>query len=540
MGACMSTKAVEAEQVNPPPHPQARRVWLVSTPVDSRDVPLDLVGIDSDGLKAAMRNRGLETEHWALKVDPQTNVKAEPSIFDITVQGGSLVSQIHSTSSPYWKGITRRVAIGWTLWTDQEIMQASKLLIRARPKYDGRHNNSQMLARLLGRHIDFVPAQSQQTEAATTTATSPSGSILKADSTAHEANNRSQMTLVSGAQSQPSQSIESDANEIKPASESNVSRVPASIRNSQRMSVARPPLIHFSTAPSAAASEMGTLVRPPLQRSAETESGASSPTGSARKSLPPQPRHLQQQPTSSPLNPSHRTHRQTASETRTHGRARTHSDATAAYATLGATDRRITMDGRVPRATRRRSEAPAEWLAEVAGGNARFSSVRSRSGPGTGRDVRRESVMSLGGGSVVGSPSMGAMGAMGSWGHSGFPASPSMIGGLPSMPMAGFAAASSGMGMGMGMMPNSSPSMMFNPAALQVPMPYFASPQMPFLPSMPMLAPPSPGFHSGASSGVPTPPESPHLSTTHLPKAYVPEIMFSPPSHAQQRQSPHV
>ncbi|CBQ71002.1 conserved hypothetical protein [Sporisorium reilianum SRZ2] len=552
MGACMSTKAVVAEEVNPPPHPQARRVWLVSTPVDSKDVPLDLVGIDADGLKAAMRNRGLETEHWALKVDPPADVKAQPSIFDITVQAGNLVSQVHPTSSPYWNGITRRVAVGWTLWTDDEIVQACKLLIQARPKYDGRTNNSQMLARLLGRHIDFVPAQPQQAEAAMVTATSPSGSILKAESTTHDAaaaltpaNNRSQMTLVSAGQSQRSQSIESEANELKPGSESNVARIPASIRNSQRMSVARPPLIHLSTAPSAAASEMGTLVRPTLQRSAETESGASSPSGSVRISLPPQSRHLpQQQPaSSSPLNPSYRTHRQTASEIRTVGRTRTHSDATAAYATVGAADRRFTMDGtgRVSRPSRRRSEAPAEWLAEVPGaaGDARFSSVRSRSGPG--RDMRRESVLSLGGGggSVVGSPSMGTWGA-----HAGLPASPSMVGlpTMPSMPMAGFAGVppQMGMGMGMGVFPPPSPSMMLNPGALQVPMPYFAAPQMPFLPSMPMLAPPSPGFHSHASSGVPTPPESPHLTTTQMAKSYIPEIMFSPPVVAQHRPSQHV
>ncbi|TKY87765.1 hypothetical protein EX895_003346 [Sporisorium graminicola] len=547
MGACMSTKAVVAEEVNPVPHPQARRVWLVSTPVDSRDVPQDLIGIDADGLRAAMRNRGLETEHWALKVDPQADVKAEPSIFDITVQGGSLVSQVHSTSSPYWKGITRRVAIGWTLWTDEEIVQACKLLIQARPKYDGRTNNSQMLARLLGRHVDYVPAPAQQTETATTpTSTSPSGSILKTDSSTHDAaltpgNNRSQMTLDSGAQSQRSHSIESDANESKAGPESNVSRVPASIRNSQRMSVHRPPLIHLSTAPSAAASEAGVLVRPTLQRSAETDSGSSSPTtGSVRMSLPPQPRHLQQQQqTSSPLNPSHRMHRQTASELQPQGRARTHSDAAAAYATMSAADRRMTMDGtgRVPRASRRRSEAPAEWLVEMpsgGGADARFSSVRSRSGQG--RDMRRDSVLSLGGGSgsVTASPSMGGWGA-----HSGFPAAPSMVGmptmpSMQGMPMTGFGAPSQ-MGGGMGMFPPPSPSMMFNSGALQVPMPYFATPQMPFLPSMPMLAPPSPGFYSHASSGVPTPPESPHIATAHLPKSHVPEIMLSPPVSSQQR-----
>ncbi|EST05801.1 hypothetical protein PSEUBRA_004828 [Kalmanozyma brasiliensis GHG001] len=549
MGNCMSSKAVVVEEVNPAPHPEARRVWLVSTPVDAKDVPLDLVGIDADGLKAAMRNRGLETEHWALKVDPQTGVKAEPSIIDITVEGGKLVSHIHPTSSPYWKGITRRVAIGWTLWKDDEILEASKLLIHARPKYDGRANNSQQLARLLGRHIDFVPPQSQQMETQTTNTTSetlagsaasPAASMRKTDSAGQET--QSQMTLVSAATlSQRSQSIEeSDAvNEMgvmtKGNTENNVSRVPASIRQSQRMSVARPPLIHLSTAPSASGSEVGTMVRPILNRSAETDSFPS-PTGSVRMSLPPQAK--QPQSPSSPLNPGNRMQRQSMSEIRTAGRARTNSDATAAYATMSAADRRTStlLDGtaRSSRPSRRRSEAPAEWLAELPSANdARFNSVKSRSGQT--RNTHRDSIMSSGGGMMT-SPSMGT------WGHgSGFPASPSMVGlpgmpgmpVMPGMPMTGFGTPPQMSPvmppMGLPMWPPTSQSMMFNPAAgaLQVPMPYFA-PQMgmPFLPSMPMLAPPSPGFYSHTSSAVPTPPESPHLSSTHPPKGYVPEMQF--------------
>lgn len=559
MGSCMSKTAV-VDEVNPAPHPEARRVWLVSTQVDPKEVPLDLVGIDADGLKAAMRNRGLETEHWALKVDPPSHIKAEPSIFDITVEAGKLVSQMHPTSSPYWKIILRRVAIGWTLWKDDEILHASKQLIQARPKYDGRQNNSQQLARLLGRHIDFAPvSQHQQTATTTTTSetvaghgTSPAGSILKPDSLSQDAastpaNNRSQMTLVSGAHSQRSQSIESDAHETMApttavAVEGTVSRVPASIRHSQRMSAARPPLIHLSTAPSVGASEVGgATVRPTLQRSAETEHSSLSPTGSVRMSLPPQPRQQ------SPLNPSHRTHRSTASEIRVDGRARTRSDATTtapnAYATVGAADRRMTLDGaatmagtstvgRVSRPTRRRSEAPSEWLAELPngnGGDARFNSTRSRSGQP--RNTHRDSIMSSGGaGSMIASPSM-------SWGPSmGFPASPSM-GGLPGMPMNGFGTPPMGP---MHMWPPSN-SMMFNPnTALQVPMPYFAPQGMPqWIPSMPMLAPPSPGFHSHTSSAVPTPPESPSLSTTHLPKSTVPDIHFaSPLQHQLQHQHP--
>ncbi|ETS60787.1 hypothetical protein PaG_04699 [Moesziomyces aphidis] len=510
MGSCMSKNAAVVEEVNPAPHPEARRVWLVSTPVDAKDVPLDLVGIDSDGLKAAMRNRGLETDHWALKIDPPSNLKAEPSIFDITLEGGKLVSALHTTSSPYWKGITRRVAIGWSIWKDDEIMHACKQLINARPKYDGRSNNSQQLARLLGRHVDFVP---QPPKPASTAAPSeiiaaeepsPAASILKPESLQQETNtNRSQMTLVSGAHSQRSHSIESDPKEAAagPTETNGVSRVPASIRQSQRMSIAKPPLIHLSTAPS----EHGGMARPKLERSAETD--PTTPTGSVRMSLPPQPRQQ------SPLNPSPRTHRQTASEIRVDGRVRARSDAPA-YATVGAADHRVS------RPTRRRSEAPSEWLAELPD-QARFQSMRSRGGQG--RNSHRDSMLSTSG-SVLGSP-------MATWGPSmGMPPSPSMAGVPMSPPMPP---------MGMGMWPGAtgsmgpSGSMMFNPAALQVPMPYFAQPPMgmsmgmglPYMPSMPMLAPPSPGFHSHTSSAVHTPPESPQMSTTHLPaKPMVPEM----------------
>ncbi|KAJ1020101.1 hypothetical protein NDA16_004381 [Ustilago loliicola] len=548
MGSCMSKSTTVAEEANPAPHPEARRVWLISTQVDPKDVPLDLVGIDADGLKAAMRNRGLEVEHWALKVDTPANIKSEPSIFDITLEGGKLVSQIHSTSSPYWKCVLRRVAIGWTIWKDDEILEASKLLIQARPKYDGRANNSQQLARLLGRHIEFVPpVQHQQQQSAMTTtsetvagsATSPAGSILKPDLFSQEAgstpaNNRSQNTLVSGGHSQTSQSIESEPKETVGEMEIKVSRVPPSIQHSQRMSVARP-LIHLSTAPSSAGSELGVLPpsRPTLHRSAETEQ-TPSPTDSVRMSLPPQPRQ-------SPLNPSYRTHRQTASEIRgADGRARTKSDAASQhYATVGVDGRRMLKGGR------RRSEAPAEWLAELPTANG-SNSVRVR----TKSSHQRDSVLSLGGGSV-----MGGMG--GSWGPAmgaaAFPSSPSMMPGMPGMPMqmGGFGtpplAMSPQMGamgaMAMPMWPpqiNTSLSMMFNPALQVPPMPpYFGQHpmggEMPFLASMPMLAPPSPGFHSHTSSAVHTPPESPHLTTTQLPGKQVPDIRSLYHQNQQQR-----
>ena len=478
MGNCMSTKAIAAEQHPSAPHPQARRVWLVATPIDSREIPLDLVGIDSDGLKAAMRNRGLEIEHWALKVDPLASTKSEPSIFDITVQRGALISQLHSTSSPYWKAITRRVAVGWTLWTDDEILHATNLLIQARPKYDARSNNSQQLARLLGRHVELVvPSQveaghgttASETPAQTMPSAAGSSSILK--------ENRSQRTLVP---SQRSQSIEDDEGN----KDEKVSM--ASMRDSHRLSMSRPPLIHLSSAPTAGASEMAAMVRPVLQRSAETE--ASATAGSVRARASTQPRFSQQVQmgsSSSPLNPTRGMHRQSASEVR----ARTSSDA--AYATIGD-PRSSTLNARV---ARRRSEAPSDWLADPAH---QSSSVRSRS---TARNVHRDSVMSLGAGSMVGSPSM-------AWPA----AQPSMVG-LPSMPSMHLPPMA--MGPMMPMLPQSG-SIMFNPAAAGLQVPYFAPPQS--FHGMPLLAPPSPGFHSKASSGVPTPPESPHGSTVHLPK----------------------
>lgn len=478
------------EEPSPLPHPDARRLWLISTQIDPKEIPLDLVGIDADGLKAAMRNRGLEVEHWALKIDTPATApaKTEASIFDLTVEGGKLVSQVHATSSAYWKIVLRRVNIGWTIWTDAEVYAASKQLIEARPKYDGRTNNSQILARLLARHIELAPPQAAPAATATEKVVVGEGSCpatsIKVESV-HDAgfNNRSQMTLVSGGHSQRSQSIEEEPKEaaLSSGESDTVSRVPASIRQSQRASMARPPLIHLSTAPSVAGSDIGTgpMVRPTLHRSADTDHSSSptSPTGSVRMSLPPQSRQ------GSTLNPSTSRYRQSVSEVR----ARTNSDAKSAlaYASLTAAERRSTLDpGRstVGRAGRRRSEAPQEWLAEMP----QFNSTRSK------RNTQRDSVMSLG-----------------SWGPGMIPPAISMA----NLPMGGGFSPPSPNMMPMGL-PWASPSMHFNPG-LQVPMPYFSPPPMGmpmgYMPSMPMLAPPSPGFYSHTSSAVNTPPESPSL-----------------------------
>ncbi|SNX83579.1 uncharacterized protein MEPE_02286 [Melanopsichium pennsylvanicum] len=541
MGSCMSKNTTVAEEVNPAPHPEARQLWLVSTFVDPKDIPSDLVGIDSDGLKAAMRNRGLETDHWALKVDSPYNVQAESSIFDITLEGGKLVSQIHPTSSPYWKSITRRLSIGWTIWKDQEIFHASKLLIQARPNYDGKNNNSQLLARLLARHIQLVPVVKEVGTTTTTSetiaghATSPVGSIIKRDSASQEAattsaNNRSQMTLVSGAPSQRSQSIESDANHHEMSSNHADSHVAASVRHSRRISTARPPLIHLSTAPTRVESQVASFVRPAFQHSAQTESP--SPTGSMRLSLPPQPRQQ------SLLNPGHRTHRQTASEIKMDGRARARSDATVSHVTMSA-HRRMTMEGKHV-STRRRSEAPSEWLEELPNkSEAKTNSIRSRSAQPRNTS-HRDSMMSVGGGggSVIALPSMA------SWGPSmGFPVSPSMcMPGMPGMPgtpgtpgmqMGGF---STPPPMGMWSAPSANTMLSRPYHGLQVPVPpYLNTQQMPTMPQwgMPMLAPPSPGFHSHASSAVPTPPESPHLLPI-VGKGGVSEMHFHDDQHQPQ------
>ncbi|GAC98792.1 hypothetical protein PHSY_006387 [Pseudozyma hubeiensis SY62] len=457
----MSSTAVEAP-LNPAPHPDARRVWLVSTPIDPRSIPADLVGVDASGLKAAMRNRGLETEHWALKIDSAPGQKTDPTIVDITVQADhKMVSQLHPTSSPYWSGITRRMAVGWTIWNDHEVLVASKQLISARPKYDGRGNNFMQLARMLARHIEFVPVAVQgagETDAAGTVGTDAGGEGLLMPG------NRSQMTLVSGGtQSQRSQSLESsDAkNDLKAVRENNAvpARIPASSRQSQRMSIARPPLIQLSTAPS----EVGSMLapRPALHRAAESEGLTPSPAGSVRMSLPPQSR--QQTSFSSPLNPQ----RQSIGDLRVDTnslRARTNSDAANAYATT-----RI-------RASRRRSEAPSEWTSDVAA-DQRFRSVGSRSSL---HPANRDSMLSLNT-NFISSPSMWLPPP---------PPPPHTASHLPMMPfhpqlsMPGF------------------PSMMFTPQQMFYPPPH---------PQMPLLVPPSPGFASHTSSAVNTPPESPAL-----------------------------
>ncbi|KAJ1035010.1 hypothetical protein NDA18_000615 [Ustilago nuda] len=535
MGSCWSKNTVLVEEVNPVPHPEARRVWLISTQVDPKDIPLDLVGMEADSLKSAMRNRGLQVEHWALKVDPASNLKAEASIFDITVQGGKMVSQTHSTSSPYWSIVLRRMAIGWTIWKDNEIFEASKLLIQARPKYDGRANNSEHLARLLGRHIQFNPPVHQQTTTSETVAgsrISAAGSILKPDPLTQQAaltlaNHRSQNTLVSGGHSQRSQSIQDSETKLTVGElESKVlSRIPVNIRHSQRMSIAAFALNHLSTAPSSTRSELAALPspsRPTLYRSAETEHSWS-PTASVRMSVPPQPRQ-------SSLNPSYRSRRQTASEMRrVDARARTKSDAASQHdATVraGPGGRRMFKGG-----ARRRSEAQVDLPTATATNGSNSIRVRTKS------THQRDSMMSLGEGGGGGSwPPAMAAGAL--------PTSASMMPGMPMMGGFGTPPFPMTAQMGMPMWPpqiNTSPPMMFNPALQARIPPYFGlhpmGVGMPFLPSMPMLTPASPGFHSHTSSAVHTPPESPHLGTTQMPGKGVSEIR---PLHQQHQHQQRV
>ena len=92
-----------------------RTVWIVMAALSGVALVACL------GVKHFDLDRGLETDHWALRVDPPSNVKAEYSIFDFTVENGRLISQTHSAISPYWKIVNRRVAVGWTIWKDDEI-----------------------------------------------------------------------------------------------------------------------------------------------------------------------------------------------------------------------------------------------------------------------------------------------------------------------------------------------------------------------------------------------------------------------------------
>ncbi|KAN0062228.1 hypothetical protein ACQY0O_005409 [Thecaphora frezii] len=157
MGNCASKSNPVVDEAPPPPHPKARKVTLIAVPLDPQLIPLDLNGIDAGGLKGAMLHRGLEAEHWALKVDPAAGDASPAQVFDISVQGGKMVSSVTNIHSPFWNGICRKQELGWTLWNDNEILNATKLLIQARPKYDGRTNNLQQLARILARHIQYTP-----------------------------------------------------------------------------------------------------------------------------------------------------------------------------------------------------------------------------------------------------------------------------------------------------------------------------------------------------------------------------------------------
>ena len=116
-----------AVQVDGPPHELARRLWIVAVSLDANQIPLDLAGIDSDGLKSAMINRGMEYEHWALKVDPhsQDPKDTSPKIFDINLEGDKLVPSVSDASSGHWRGILRKVPLGWTVWSDDNIFAAA-------------------------------------------------------------------------------------------------------------------------------------------------------------------------------------------------------------------------------------------------------------------------------------------------------------------------------------------------------------------------------------------------------------------------------
>ncbi|KAI3483313.1 hypothetical protein L1887_53804 [Cichorium endivia] len=312
------------------------------------------------------------------------------------------------------------------------------------------------------------------------------------------------MTLVSGAHSQRSHSIESDPKEAaaSPTETNGVSRVPASIRQSQRMSIAKPPLIHLSTAPS----EHGGMARPKLERSAETD--PTTPTGSVRMSLPPQPRQQ------SPLNPSPRTHRQTASEIRVDGRVRARSDAPA-YATVGAADHRVS------RPTRRRSEAPSECSPSC-----RTRRASSRCARAVDRAATRTATRCSARAAACARLAHGHVGA--EHGHAPF----AIDGGRAHVAAHaahgyGHVARRDGKHGPIGLDDVQPCGRCRCPCRTLRSRPWGMSMGMglPYMPSMPMLAPPSPGFHSHTSSAVHTPPESPQMSTTHLPaKPMVPEM----------------
>lgn len=469
MGSCVSKNAVSNEECIASPHPLARRMWLVATSLDPKDIPEDLVGIDADGVKSALRNRGMETEHWALKIDPlsssNTNKAAQPRIFDITVQAGRMANNVHTPDSIYWNAIIRRVCLGWTIWKDDEVTGAQTLLVQARPKYDGRTNNFQQLARLLAKHIEFL---------------SPSVDVMQAPTSTHI--NASQMTLVSAAHTATSPSTDTDV-------QTAVKSAPASIYKTPKVPTPRACVVQNIKSPDAVSNVQ-------CKSTHASDAGDKGSRSSARISQMPPHRSHALAPRS-----ERQTNRQSAHEIMK--RARTRSDASQAYLSQRATRQSVESQ----RQSRRRSEAPTDRLSEINNG---------RSAQNKSRSSHRDSVFSLGGGSAQG----------GAW-------IPAPMPSAAFMPMSGCGPMPTGLwpsGFGPHPTPPSATMMMMMmqqaglmlPAARCFPPPTFtpsvAGVCMPSSSSaaVPVLAPPGRSFHSHASSVVPTPLESPRLPTKHI------------------------
>ncbi|EPQ26147.1 uncharacterized protein PFL1_06355 [Pseudozyma flocculosa PF-1] len=493
MGNCASKSNAVVEVAAPPPHPQARKMTLIAVPLDQQQIPVDLAGIDSGGLKAAMHHRGLETEHWALKVDPVAGQSASAQVFDISVERDGMVTSIQDINSPMWRGICRRQELGWTLWNDAEILHATKMLVKARPKYDGRSNNLQQLARILAKHIHFTPS------AVAETASSGSVQKLSAPPSHSTEQSHTRHDSIELSSERPTSAVP-----MMPAAGTTTSSSPAgSIRQGSQ---GRSRLSHLPRS-SSTAEINETVERPPLNRASLSEQQAQRLQANRRSSAF----------AGSPLNP----------EKKLGDRARTQSDIAQSDKRASRHPREQSREDRrrstlsqpqmqsQPQSqsqSRRKSQIPAEWAGEA------YRGSDSQAGGSAKRMSRRQSQMDF-----VAPP----MPHSGTWSPAFAPPTPPMLA-MPVSPydlpppgmspyMAGYTVPMSGSMHSLHGPYQQQHQQQPSPhMAMARPMSFYGPPTtmpwgMPPPPPMMMLNPPSPGGYNASmnSSMVPTPPESP-------------------------------
>ena len=452
---------------------------------------------------------------------------------------------------------------------------STELLIQARPKYNGRTNNLQQLARILAKHIEYVPSQ-ESTDDAHAPAPAPAPatgatSFMQATDALKSRETYTSPSQTTEASARPSDSLESVEELQEPQFAPNGSGTPSSAASSLRNSsnrMSRPPLPqHFS-------SPAGTN-----QHERESSAGERSNNGTRNSVSEHRTSRVYAQGRErsisrpSPLNPD--TQRSAAVDTarsgqrkgslvdlKHQGRSMSQTDVSqwGQNTLLGDLSRRRES---VQTDDRRRSVASAGQTSRRMS-QAYLDTAAADQGRGSVRQPRskRASTLNVSPNSATWGPSSASLAPpglpmvasqsdMAAAAGFGMPMSGSTMGmpmGMGMPPQMGMSVGMGGMGgmggmtmspsMGMPVQPWMTPGFMGPPTPM-MPRPvsfYGGAPSPQWMATMPSLAPPSPGYASNTSSNVPTPPESPHLAPTNS--------QLKPPQHLgvqqQQQQQQHV